>query len=189
VLNKKGRQSHGAYVSELVNSFSLQMEKGTLTADDLPRIAKKDPDIGRRAAALRLLRSVESPDMSDFEPVLDGQQSLRELRAAGISTAAVKKCKTKRRTIKRGEEEVVEVERELELRDTSLVEHQDLMDRTEGKPLPAGIAGGGNVQIVVNVTALGAPQPVEVTLEDVPQMPELIDPPVDRGSGDAAGEG
>lgn len=169
VRNPKGREKLGAYVSEWKNSFACHMQKGTMTIDDLRKIAKTDPNTNRRSAAIRMLRDVEDPDIADFEPLLDGQQGLREMRAAGFDTRSIKRVKSKTRTITRKDgDPIVEVERELELRDTSLEEHKDLMDRTDGRPVPAASdLQTGNIIIQVNVSALGMPteQPLEQPIE------------------------
>ena len=87
-------------------------------------------------AANRILAAMERPDLADFEPLLDGQMSLRELRADGKDTALIKKCKAKRRIIpgRDGAESTEETEREIELHDRAPAAWRDIIDDTDGKP-------------------------------------------------------
>lgn len=170
--NPAGRKKTGAYVTEHQNSLALAMEKGDITYDDLKKIARTDPNGNRRAAALYLYRRCEDPNMKDFEPVLDGQMSLREIDAAGYDTSMIKKCKTRITPQKDGDPIVT---RELELHDRALDVHKDLMDRTEGRPIPAASdLQTGNVTIIVNVQALGEPTADQPAIEQAPEG-ETID--------------
>lgn len=135
IRNPKGRMTLGAYKKEHWNSLAEDFRRGELTHDELRRISESDPNTIRRAAALHLLRDAENPNMADYEGVLDGQLSLAELRAKGIDTAQVKKCKTKRREIPQGDNPpVVEVEREIELHDRSRESAKLVLDYTDGSP-------------------------------------------------------
>lgn len=129
--NPSGRKSLGASVVEWVNSLS---HRG-YDERKLRRIAKnRYANCNMRLAAKRLLRMMEDPDMADFEDLLDGQKSLKELRGDGIDTRVVKKCKTKTRHIQQGDgDPIVEVEREIELHDRSGEEFDRILDRTDGK--------------------------------------------------------
>jgi len=131
VRNPVGRKSAGACVQEWYNILS---EKG-LTQDQLRKMAKDNRiPWAKGMAAYRMLRARESPDLADFEPVLTGEIGLQQIRKKGIDTSVLKKIKTKTRTIPQKDgEPLVEVEREVELRDTSLAESEAIMDRTVGK--------------------------------------------------------
>ncbi len=97
---------------------------------------------------------MEAGDIADFEPVLDGQMSLRELRTAGICTTVVKKVKTKKRSIPQGpdKEPIEEVEREIELHDRSGREFDRVLDRTDGKANQTiSSPEGGGVNLTVKV--------------------------------------
>lgn len=133
LANRPGRPANcGSTLIEWINSFAYQ----EFTADDLRRIIKdsRTPK-AKQAAADMMLRLGERADMADFEPLLDGQMSLRELKASGVDTAMVKKTKTKTRRIPQGDgEPIVETEREVELHDRALAAWRDVVDDTNGKP-------------------------------------------------------
>lgn len=120
-----------------------------LPESELRRIAN-DPvaDWTRRAAAIRIIRTLEAPDLADYEPVLDGSMALPELRTTGVNTAAVKKLKTRTRTDKDGG---TEIEREIELYDRSGDDFDRVMDQTKGRP-----------QQSIDVTTGGEPITVKV---------------------------
>jgi hypothetical protein len=131
--NPKGRPSAGAAVKEWINLLAGK----DLTEDDWWEILRNKKEPGnKRYAALHLIRGLENPDIADFEPLLDGQMSLRELRAQGFNTSLVKKTKRKERQIPQGEgqDPIVVVEREIELYDRSGNAFDRIMDRTEGRP-------------------------------------------------------
>lgn len=150
IRNPLGRKTLGASIKECLNSFA---EKD-LTLDELKKIAK-DSAKGwtHRQAALRMIRSLENPDIADFEPLLDGQMGIRELRAQGVDTTSIKKVKHKTRTIQQGEgnEPIQEVEREIELYDRGLEEARTVMDYTEGRPA-SGALPSEAPQTIVNFT-------------------------------------
>ncbi|HEX8323332.1 MAG TPA: DUF5681 domain-containing protein [Tepidisphaeraceae bacterium] len=139
--NPSGRPKNaGQSLRECINDFVAQQ----LTEDALRRIARgKDESIVRRAAAERLLRTVEYPDMADFEEVLAGRETLREARERGLNTGLVRKAK--RRTIKTqivggekdGSELETEFEVEVELHDRSGTDFDRVSDRTDGRPTQA----------------------------------------------------
>src|SRR5829696_7059744 len=93
----------------------------------------RDPseEWAKRTAAARMLRCLEWPDLTDFQPYLSGDKSLDELKAAGIATEAVKKAKLKVCTLDDG---TTETEREVELFDRAGADFDRVLDRTEGKP-------------------------------------------------------
>ncbi len=107
----------GRSLKEIVNDFTHQeLDRPALLA-----ISRnpKSPCL-KVIAANRLLAAMERSDLADFEPLLDGQMSARELRAQGVDTTALKKIKQKTRTIppiEKGGEPTIEVEREIELRE------------------------------------------------------------------------
>jgi hypothetical protein len=101
----------------------------------------------QRAAAERILRTLEMGDLADFDPVLDGTMTLAQIRDTGVNTEVVKKCKVKIRTTEEpGKPPVTEVEREIELYDRAGSDFDRVMDRTEGRPKQA-----------VDLTSDGAP--------------------------------
>lgn len=158
--NPKGIQSAGRLLSDTFNYFATS----DLTEDDLRRIVK-DKSLGwtRRTAALRVLRSMESGDMSDFEPVIDGDLSLRALKSQGVNTEIVKKIKKKRRVMTAPDGSRVEdTEREIELHDRSGVDFDRVSDRTEGKPAQT-----------VNVNN-SAPPMIVVFGAEPPPRPQLV---------------
>ena len=126
--NPAGRKSAGLSIREEINALSMRK----LTRAELRKIAKdRNEGCTRVIAAQRLLKAMECEDLADFEPALDGQLSLRELRAAGINTEAIKRVKVRRKKNEQGQEEV---EREIELNQSAGVDFDRVMDRTEGKP-------------------------------------------------------
>ncbi|MDB5320579.1 MAG: hypothetical protein JWN40_2210 [Phycisphaerales bacterium] len=131
--NPRGRQSAGTTLKEWVNVFATS----ELTAEQVRRIARdaKAPWT-KRAAAERVLRTLEHGDLAEMEALLDGKQSLQELNAAGVNTEVIKKIKVRRRTIPTGEGKPpeVEVEREVELHDRAGEDFDRICDRTEGTP-------------------------------------------------------
>lgn len=152
VRNPAGRKTAGASVKEWMNSFSHRLY-------DEPKLRRISKDVGapwaQRAAAIRMLRALECPDLADFEDILSGEKKLSDVRKDGTPTDCIKKVKSKERYIQQGEgEPIKEVEREIELHDRSGSELDRIMDRTEGKPMQpvAGPDGGGiPVDIVVKV--------------------------------------
>ncbi len=128
-----GHLTLGASIKEWLNMFA-DMQLGAEKLREFARDEKAPAT--KRFAAVRMLRMIEHPDMADFEPVLDGQMSLRELRNAGINTAVVKKTKTKTKTTpgRDGAPPTVEVEREIELVDRSLEEGRFGTEATDGRP-------------------------------------------------------
>src|SRR4051812_2048277 len=84
--NPKGRPSAGATLREWVNVFANQ----ELTENDLRRIARdSEQPWTRRAAAERVLRTLEAGDLADMEPWLRGERSLVDLRSRGVNTEVV----------------------------------------------------------------------------------------------------
>ena len=83
------------------------------------------------------------------------------------------RVKAKRREISRSDGNVTtEVEREIELRDTALEEHKDLMDRTDGRPVPLlDAAARGEITITVNVVPLGVPLARQIADAEVVVLP------------------
>src|SRR4051812_5987958 len=93
--NPAGRPPRaGATIREWINTFGQK----DLTELQLRKIARdaKAPWT-KRTAAERILRTLEAPDMADFEPYLHGVGTLGQLRGTGINTEVVKKVKEKRR--------------------------------------------------------------------------------------------
>lgn len=134
--NPSGRKNAGASIRNWINDLSH------LTEPQLRKLAaNKRAPWTKRAAAERMLRTLESGDLADFTAVTRGEKTLDELRAAGVNTAVVKKVKVKRRTIRAGDEVIgEEVEGEVELHDRAGDDFDRILDRTIGKPAPADLA-------------------------------------------------
>ncbi len=134
VGNPKGRKTLGATVIEWCNALA---ERGA-NEKELKRIARNRNCNGTlRIAAQRMLRLMEDPDMADYEPLLDGQKCMKELRHEGVDTRVIKKVKSKTRAIPQGDQPpIIETEREIELHDRSGAEFDRVLDRTDGKSMP-----------------------------------------------------
>lgn len=135
VRNPQGRKTAGASIREWVNSFA----EADLTLAQLRKIAKS-PKEGwtRRAAAERIIRTMEAGDLADFAGFLKGENNLEDLRAMGINTEVVKKLKQKTRKVPvaGGEKDDVEeiIEREIELHDRSGEDFDRVINHTDGNP-------------------------------------------------------
>lgn len=118
--NPKGRASAGTTLREHINAFSVS----DLTETQLRKIAR-DPDVGwtRRTAAVRVLRSMEDPDLADFQAVVRGETSIEDMRKAGVNTSVIKKLKP------------TEFGLEIELHDRSGDDFDRISDRTDGRPI------------------------------------------------------
>ena len=127
--NPAGRSSAGKSTQQWVNLLDEQC----VPRSELVKI-RDDPAAPptKVAAAERLLRMMESPDMADFQPLLDGTMDLVQLRESGVDTSMLKKIKERREVDKEGK--VVAIIREVELHDRSGEEFDRVCDRTEGKP-------------------------------------------------------
>jgi hypothetical protein len=131
--NPNGRKSAGATIREWVNSFA----EADLNIDQLRKIAK-DPKEGwtRRAAAERIIRTMESGDLADFEDVIQGRTGLKDLRQSGIITEVVKKLRQKSRRVPVGDGETEEIiEREIELHDRAGADFDRVVEQTDGTPV------------------------------------------------------
>lgn len=131
--NPAGRPSAGASIKEYANAMR------DLTEKQLRRVARlKSEPADRRAAAERLLRMLESPDLADFQTLIDGEETIPQLKRRGVPTELIKKFKRRTRNIPNGEgAPIIEVEVEIELHDRSGEDFDRVMDRTHGKPLQA----------------------------------------------------
>lgn len=131
--NPAGRPTAGATIREHYNALMAS----DLTQAQLRRIAT-DPrsSIARAAAARDVLRALEYGDLADFEPIADGKMSLEQARKKGLNTAAIRKIKVKRRTLRdaEGQEIGEEVEREVELYDRAGDHLSRICDQTESRP-------------------------------------------------------
>lgn len=139
---------------------------------------KKSSPVALKIACNRLLAMMERPDMADFEPLADGQLSVRELRKAGIDTAAIKKWEPKRTRItrrKEGEAEIVEevMEAKIELFDRSLPSFEKVLDRTDGV-----VKGDTNVTVNVAIAEIVSRRPTLPDPTIVTDAKELPDGPV-----------
>jgi hypothetical protein len=126
--NPAGRKSAGATIKEQFNWLAEQ----DLNEAEVRKIARdKSLPWTRRAAAERILRTLEAGDLADMEPALRGEKDLTTLRSEGVNTEIVKKIKVKTRVTPDGEEVI---EREMELHDRAGTDIDRILDRTEGKP-------------------------------------------------------
>lgn len=139
-------------MKEWLNTFCAQ----GLTEPDLRAIAKdKSVPWAKRAAAERALRTIEAPDLADFEDFVSGSVSLEDLRAKGIDTGVIKKVKERRqvtRSVESGKALEETVTREIELHDRAGEDFDRVSDRTDGKPAQSKTVthqgpGGGPVEI------------------------------------------
>lgn len=130
--NPAGRRTAGATIREWVNQFAAQ----DLTEAQVRRVAR-DPRSPwtKRAAAERVLRTMEAGDLADMDQLLSGEVSLQGLRDQGVNTSIIKKIKVKTRTLYgEGGPEGEEVTREVELHDRAGEEFDRICDRTDGRP-------------------------------------------------------
>lgn len=124
--NRAGRPSAGATIREHMNGMT---QSGTDEAT-LRKIAKdKSAPVGRRMAAIQLLKAIEVDDLSDFDPYVEGAVTLSELRASGVDTSVVKKAKV---TVRSMGEQGTETTREIEVRDRA----GDALDKIIGHTAP-----------------------------------------------------
>ncbi len=132
--NPEGRATAGATIREHLNAFA---EQG-LSEAQLRKIARgKAEPWPRRAAAERILRTLEAGDLSDFTAVLEGEKTIDQLRDEGVNTVVVKKCNSKVRHLKDGSgDAITEIEREIELHDRAGHDFDRVMDRTDDADAP-----------------------------------------------------
>ncbi len=83
-----------------------------------------------RAAAERILRTVDAVSIADFEPYCQGKCSLKDLQEQGVNVDALRK-------VKQTTKSDGSVTREVELFDRAGEELDRIMDRTIGKPAQA----------------------------------------------------
>jgi hypothetical protein len=120
-----GRKTCGASLREHLNYLA---NDETMTEEKLRGIVNdKRSQWARRAAAQRVLRSIETGDLADME----GDESLEELRAKGVNTEVIKRLRTRRVKDKDGREEVT---REIELHDRGGEEFDRLCGQTDISP-------------------------------------------------------
>jgi hypothetical protein len=148
--NPAGRKTAGASVREWMNSFA----EAELTPAQLRAISLDESMPATKiAAAQRMLRMIEHPDMADFNPYLGGVLDLEQLKGAGIDTSLIKKAKVREFQGETG----TTIEREIELRDRSGEEFDRVCDRTEGKPKQAVDVSG----------SLGMPTAVRLIFDEM----------------------
>lgn len=132
--NPGGGRSAGTTLREWINLFC----NNSLKESDLRKIARdKAEPWPRRAAAERVLRTMEAGDLADMQAWLDGEADLKGLRRGGINTEVIKRAKIKRKIVyvDKNSGETTEVEeREIELHDRAGLDFDRIADRTEGKP-------------------------------------------------------
>jgi hypothetical protein len=118
--NPNGRPAAGTTVREFINSLAFSK----LTEKQLRRVAKdKKMPWAKRTAANRMLRTLEAPDMADFEKILNGEETLSQARDKGLNTDAIKRIRPTKEGI------------EIELHDRSGSDFDRILDRTIGKPM------------------------------------------------------
>jgi hypothetical protein len=126
--NPRGRASAGATLREWINVLAAQ----SCTEAQLRRIARNGKlPWPKRAAAERILRTLEAGDLADMDPFLRGDQTLDQLREGGVNTDVVKRCRTKVRVTVGGEKVV---EREIELHDRGGEAFDRIVNHTDGRP-------------------------------------------------------
>lgn len=135
--NPKGRPpSAGQSLIEAMNDLAA----AGLDEDQLRAICKnRRESFVRRTAARESLRMIEDGDLADFEDVMAGRETLADLRARGINTEIVKRCKrtTKNVQVIGGASDGTNVESEficeVELHDRAGSHVDRIIDRTEGR--------------------------------------------------------
>src|SRR5688572_3978311 len=126
--NPNGRPSAGATLREWINVLAAR----SCTESQLRRIARNGKlPWPKRAAAERILRTLEAGDLADMEAFLRGDQTLDQLREGGVNTEVVKRCRTKVRVAAGGEEVI---EREIELHDRGGEAFDRIVNHTDGRP-------------------------------------------------------
>lgn len=160
--NPLGRPTAGLTIKEHINSIAAS----NLTRDEIFEISKNPKEAwSRRVAAIRMVRSVEDPDIADYEDYLGGQINLRELRASGVDTRPIKKIDETERRIPQGRDldPIIEIERKLELHDRSSADFDRVMDQTVGKPSQQiSVDEKKDIQITVNVRPMGVQSAEEI---------------------------
>lgn len=132
--NPEGRPPGGLVVEEWLN---LLLHDAEMDRDQLWRIAEaaKTPTAKAIAANQALLARFPA-DLSDFEPYIEGESTLKQLKQAGVATYGVKSCEVKRKRLIVGAGDAAqewEVEhRKIELHDRSGPAFDRVMDRTQG---------------------------------------------------------
>lgn len=137
---------------------------------ELRRMAK-DPRLAanKRIAAQQLLRAIATPDMADFEPLVEGTATMAKLRDAGVDTTQVKKLAV--RHTEHG------TNRDIELYDRSGESVDRIMDRTDGRPKQTTeITGEGGLPLAVTIITpqsrlAAASAPVAIAVEASPCPP------------------
>lgn len=168
--NPEGRKTAGATIKEHINSLS----NADLSEAELRKIARdKEQPWTRRAAAERILRTLEAPDISDFAGLLRGEDALEDLRAMGVNTEPIKRFKQKTRKVavpgQPGEVEEV-IDREIELFDRAGDEFDRVCDRTSGRPQQ-------DVKVTAEVTHEVRPHPdmSRLSIAERRKMAELLE--------------
>lgn len=119
VRNPAGRKTLGATIREQLNALG----EAALTEAQLRRIARDQSEpFTRRAAAERILRTLDHPDLADFAPVAEGKKTLKQLRDSGVNTECVKKLKPTEHGV------------EIELHDRGGEDFDRLVEQTDGLP-------------------------------------------------------
>jgi hypothetical protein len=104
----------------------------------------KDERPARRAAALRVIRMMETGDLADYEDWLNGKKNMKALREAGVHTGLIKKAKIKR-DANGGES------REIELHDRSGEDFDRVIHETDGKLVAPGQQPDSGVAFTLNI--------------------------------------
>lgn len=175
--NPGGRRPIGSSVRDWMNIL-----QGASRAT-LEKIAKR-PGRGsaKVIAAVRVLRAMEHPDVADYDAITEEGLTAAQARAKGINTAPIKRVKVKRRTIEReGQEPIVEIEREIELRDTALQESEFVTNQTGGTPTKTiNVQGGADLappQIIVRMVGDDddSPKPIDAEVIERKELPEGVE--------------
>jgi hypothetical protein len=152
--NPAGRPALGASIREWMNIMGAQ----GLTEAALRAVSRdvKAP-MPKRAAAIRLLRTLEVPDVADFEDLLTGDATLKSARKKGVRTDLIKKIKTRTRTVGMDADEnpIIEVERELELYDRSGEDFDRVVEQTDGRPRQTvGVQQEGKLDVILEIVGM-----------------------------------
>lgn len=131
--NPEGRKTAGATIREHINSLA---EKGLTEAELLAVARDKNEPWTRRAAAERILKTLEVGDLADFQPLMHGM-TLQQLRDQGVNTETLKKYRL-------GKDGV-----SFELHDRAGTDFDRVVEQTAGKPEQA-VRHSGAVNMIVD---------------------------------------
>lgn len=141
----------GRSIKEKMNDYVSQ----GLTREQLAKIRdSRLAKVADVAAAVRLLRMMEDPDIAEYANLIDGSADLMTLRERGIDTRSIRKFKQRSRQVAVGDGNFETViDREIELYDRSLADAKLVIEQTDGAPV-------GTVNVNAEIMHRYEPPPV-----------------------------